>query len=102
MISQSRIHSILEATANTIICYFIGVGAQRVIFPLFGIFINPEDNFAIAGLFTIVSFVRSYILRRVFNWLHVEHHEKRINKFSAQLLQHRYAQHFSDFGCNHD
>ena len=68
--SQSRRHSLLEAMANIAIGYGIAVGAQFAIFPLFGIHVSAGEHAAIGGLFTIVSLVRSYALRRLFNRWH--------------------------------
>jgi hypothetical protein len=66
-VSQSRTRSALEAVVNTSIGYVVATGAQMVIFPLFGIQIPTSEHMAIAGLFTLVSLVRSYVLRRAFN-----------------------------------
>ena len=41
---------------------------QILIFPLFNIYIPISDNIKIGVLFTVVSLVRSYALRRLFNW----------------------------------
>lgn len=68
--SQRRIFSLLESLANIAAGYFIALGAQIVIFPLFGIHIPLSDDLKISALFTIVSLVRSYTLRRIFNHLH--------------------------------
>jgi hypothetical protein len=64
---QSRTMSIIESVANVAIGYGIAVCAQIAIFPLFGINVPIGDNLAIGGLFTIVSLLRSYFLRRIFN-----------------------------------
>lgn len=66
--SQSRRASALEAIVNVLVGYWVAVAAQAAIFPLFGFEASTSQHMAIAGLFTIVSLVRSYILRRVFNW----------------------------------
>lgn len=50
--------------------YWVAVGAQMLIFPLFGVHLPASDNMLIGVLFTIVSLVRSYLLRRLFNRLH--------------------------------
>ena len=71
MLGQSRSHSALEAVANVIIGYWIAVGAQMVIFPLFDMHPSFRDNISIGLAFTVVSLARSYLLRRAFNWLHV-------------------------------
>jgi hypothetical protein len=64
---QSRRNSALEAVANVLIGYAVAIAAQMAIFPLFGICVPPSEHLAIGGLFTVVSLVRSYVLRRVFN-----------------------------------
>jgi hypothetical protein len=66
---QSRKFSAVEAVANTAIGYAVAITAQMLIFPLFDIHIPPSEHLAIGGLFTAVSLVRSYALRRLFNAL---------------------------------
>lgn len=68
--SQRRTWSLLESLTNITLGYFIALGAQLLIFPLFGIHIPLRDNLQIGLLFTCVSLVRSYTLRRMFNYLH--------------------------------
>lgn len=68
---QSRVHSALEAALNVLVGYGVAVGAQIAIFPLFGIRVGLADNLAIGAAFIVVSLVRSYALRRAFNWWHV-------------------------------
>ena len=65
--TQSRRASLLESATNIAIGYGVAVAAQVVIFPLFGINVPMGDNLLIGGLFAIVSLVRSYCLRRIFN-----------------------------------
>lgn len=67
--SQSRRGSAFEAVANVAIGYGVAVAAQAAILPLFGLHASASDHLAIAALFTIVSLVRSYALRRLFNRL---------------------------------
>jgi hypothetical protein len=68
---QSKRDSLLESSVNILIGYAVAIAAQKAIFPLFGIHVAIQDNCEIAALFTIVSLVRSYCLRRAFNWWHV-------------------------------
>ena len=70
-IGQSRRHSFLESIQNVAVGYGIAILTQIVVFPLFGIHIPIRDNLLIGVLFTIVSIVRSYALRRAFNWWHL-------------------------------
>lgn len=67
--TQSRQHSALESAANVLIGYLIAIMAQMVILPIFGMYASTSEHFMIAGLFTVVSLVRSYCLRRLFNKL---------------------------------
>lgn len=65
--SQSRKHSAVETVANVAIGYVIAIAAQVAIFPAFGVHIAFAQDLAIGAAFTVVSLVRSYVLRRVFN-----------------------------------
>lgn len=65
--SQTRKASAVESVANVAIGYGIAVSAQTVIFPMFGVHVSTSDHLAIGALFTVVSLVRSYALRRLFN-----------------------------------
>ena len=66
---QSKRHSLLESIANVAIGYGVAVSAQMLVFPLFGIHTSIQANLSIGLIFTGVSIVRSYALRRVFNAL---------------------------------
>jgi hypothetical protein len=68
--AQSRRGSMLESVINVLIGYGVAVGAQLLIFPLFGVHLPLGDNMLIAVLFTVVSLVRSYCIRRVMNRFH--------------------------------
>lgn len=68
---QSCKQSLLECIAGTLIGYMVALGTQLVIYPIYGISIGVGGNASIALLFTVVSFVRSYLVRRLFNWIWV-------------------------------
>lgn len=65
--SQTRKGSATEAVVNVAIGYGVAVSAQAVIFPMFGVHVSTSDHLAIGAMFTVVSLVRSYALRRLFN-----------------------------------
>lgn len=69
---QSRKGSLVESLLNIAIGYGIAILTQLLVFPIFGIAIPLHDNLFIGAIFTIVSLIRSYTLRRLFNWLHVK------------------------------
>jgi hypothetical protein len=64
---QSHTLSVVESTVNVTVGYMVAVGAQAVVFPRFGIEVSASENLAIGVIFTVVSLVRSYLLRRLFN-----------------------------------
>ncbi len=68
--AQSRLGSFVESVANVAIGYWVAVGAQMAIFPMFGVNLPLHQNMAIGALFTVVSLIRSYCLRRLFRRLH--------------------------------
>lgn len=67
---QTRLQSLIEAFLNTLTGYLISVLAQLVIFPWYGIHLSLGQNMQIVALFTVISIVRSYFWRRLFNHLH--------------------------------
>lgn len=67
--NQSRFMSLVESFANIAVGYVVALLSQIAIFPMFGIHVTLGDNLAIGAWFTVISLVRSYILRRWFNGL---------------------------------
>jgi hypothetical protein len=67
--AQTKLGSIAEAWANIAIGFSINYFANLLIFPLFGMHISAGDNFLLGCIYTIISLVRSYVLRRWFNGL---------------------------------
>jgi len=66
---QSRMMSAIESLANVVFGYLVSVAANFLILPIFGYHVSVADSFLIGLAFTAVSLVRSYALRRAFNWL---------------------------------
>lgn len=66
---QSRRMSLAEAVANVVVGYGIAVATQVAVFPMFGLHTSFTQDLAIGGVFTGVSLVRSYALRRLFDTL---------------------------------
>ena len=63
---QSKKHSLIESITNIFIGYSVAIASQLAIFPLFDIHIPLSDNLAIGLWFTVISLVRSYVIRRCF------------------------------------
>jgi len=68
---QSRLMSLVESLANVLVGYGVAVATQMVVFPLFGLAVTVTENLLIGLIFTVVSIVRSYALRRGFEALQV-------------------------------
>ncbi|CAA7619727.1 hypothetical protein [Magnetospirillum sp. SS-4] len=66
---QSRHMSLAEAAANVVIGYGIAVTTQVVVFPVFGIHITLADDLRIGLVFAVVSLLRGFVLRRIFERL---------------------------------
>jgi uncharacterized protein (DUF2062 family) len=66
---QSRWMSLIEASTNVAIGYGIAVVTQVLIFPLFGLHTTLAVNLQMGAVFTGVSLLRSYVLRRLFEKL---------------------------------
>ena len=63
---QSRTMSLVESVANVIVGYGIAVATQLLVFPWFGLPARLNDALAIGAIFTVVSILRSFLLRRLF------------------------------------
>ena len=63
---QSRWHSAIESLTNVAIGYGVALASQLLIFPFYDIDISLQDNIAIGVWFTLISLVRSYVIRRYF------------------------------------
>ena len=68
---QSRLMSMVESLANVLVGYVVAVVTQMAVFPLFGLAVTVTENLLIGLIFTAVSIVRSYALRRGFEALRV-------------------------------
>ena len=64
--SQSRSMSLIEATTNVFVGYVMAVAGQVVVFPVVGLDATFRQSLQIGALFTGLSLVRGYVLRRLF------------------------------------
>jgi hypothetical protein len=65
--SQTKLGSWLEAWANIAVGFTINWIANLIVLPWFGFDITPTAAFHMGLIFTVISLVRSYALRRLFN-----------------------------------
>jgi hypothetical protein len=67
---QTMRGSICEAWANILIGFGINFAANLIVLPLAGLPVTAAGAFWIGCIFTAISIVRSFGLRRVFNYWH--------------------------------
>jgi len=65
--SQTKLGSFIEAWVNVAIGFGINYIANLLIFPLFGFHITLLENLYMGLIYTVISVVRSYCIRRWFN-----------------------------------
>ena len=63
---QTISHSFIESLTNITVGYGLAIWTQYLIYPALGIYVTYQKHFIIAGMFTLVSLCRSFILRRIF------------------------------------
>ena len=64
---QTRVGAFVEAWANVAIGYSINFTANLIVLPAFGFAVTVTDALGIGVVFTVISVVRSYLIRRFFN-----------------------------------
>lgn len=67
--SQTRLGSLAEAAANIAVGFTINYVANLLIFSQFGMRISLISNLYMGIIYTAISLVRSFVIRRYFNGL---------------------------------
>ena len=65
--NQTKIQSFIESLTNIFIGYTISVIANMLVLPLFGYDVSLSKSIGIGLVFTVISLIRSYVIRRWFN-----------------------------------
>ena len=66
---QSPSASAFESLTGTVVGFLLSLWAQRLLFPALGHDLVLAENAMVATEFTLLSFLRGYGLRRLFNAL---------------------------------
>jgi ABC-type spermidine/putrescine transport system permease subunit II len=66
---QSRSASAFETLTSTVLGFLLSIWVQRFLFPAMGHDLALPENMVIASVFTGVSLLRGYVVRRTFNAL---------------------------------
>lgn len=86
---QSRFMSMLESIINIAVGFGISLAAQWFFLPLLGVSISLAQNIYFALIMTVISIARSYVLRRLFEALHIR---RPLSAFMAAVVAERYRQ----------
>lgn len=66
--AQSKKDSVIESIVGTSIAFCISTCTMAfIVSPLFSLKTNFGEDIAITAIFTVISIVRSYVVRRLFN-----------------------------------
>lgn len=69
---QSKTASFIEALANTVSGFALGVVLNYYLLPVYGLRVSAMDSMSLTLIFTIATTLRSYVWRRLFNRLVTE------------------------------
>ena len=64
---QSKKQSLIEALTSVFVGWLIGVILNMLVLPLFDYNITVIDSLWVSLIFTVVSVIRGYVIRRFFN-----------------------------------
>lgn len=67
---QTRTQSMVEVVTGILVGFGINLIGNLIVVPLLGGSINLQQGLVVGLGYTVVSFIRGYGLRRLFNWLH--------------------------------
>lgn len=65
--TQSKLESLAEAVVSTIVGLAIAFAAQAFIAWAYNMPLSARDNFLLVFWMTVISIVRQYIIRRIWN-----------------------------------
>jgi len=68
---QTKRQSLIESATQTGVAFILSTLIQPIILHQYDCYLNYTMSMQVAVIFTLVSFVSSYIVRRGFNWLHI-------------------------------
>ena len=64
---QSKKESLIETLTSVFVGWLIGVILNMLVLPLFDYDITVVDSLWVSLIFTVVSVIRGYVIRRFFN-----------------------------------
>lgn len=86
---QSKVMSLVESVVNILVGLGVAMAANAIILPMFGFDISFKQNLIFGVAMTVVSIVRSYGLRRLFEALHIR---RPLSPFVQAVIAERFRQ----------
>lgn len=86
---QSKVMSLIETALSTAIGFAVALITQIAVFPLFGFHPQFHENLLITLIFTVVSIARQFLMRRVFEALHIR---RPLSPFMQAAVAERFRQ----------
>lgn len=86
---QSRLMSFVESTISTLSGFGISLLAQWFFLPLLGVHVTFTQNVIFALIMTVISIARGFLLRRIFEALHIR---RPISPFMQAVIAERFRQ----------
>jgi hypothetical protein len=86
---QSPVMSFVESVLSTLAGFGISLAAQWFILPLLGVSITLSQNLIFAVIMTAVSIARGFVLRRLFEALHIR---RPLSPFMQAVIAERFRQ----------
>lgn len=77
---QTRLESTIETFLNTFSGFVISFFANIIVLPMFGCYPTGAQSFWITVIFTVISIVRSYFWRRLFNMYTIRKYQQKEEK----------------------
>lgn len=65
--SQTKLQSLIEANVSTAIGFGISWAATPLVLAAFGYTVGAGKAFGITAVYTVISIIRGYFVRRLFN-----------------------------------
>jgi hypothetical protein len=81
--------SLIESIINIVVGFGISLGAQVVFLPMLGVAIDFRQNLVFALIMTVISIVRSYLLRRLFEAFRIH---RPLSPFMQAVIAERWRQ----------
>lgn len=64
--AQTRRSSLIEAIINTTVGYVISIATYWFVMPLLGFAVSLNESIVLVAVFSAISIVRNYVIRRIF------------------------------------